>query len=83
VIHYHGGPITPQTAAIALWTRRHAMVSFARPDQMALAAEVCQSFALDNGAFSLWRAGEGVVNGVALRREGRLVYVEPAPDSDR
>jgi hypothetical protein len=66
VIHYHGGPITPQTAAIALWTRRHAMVSFARPDQMALAAEICQSFALDNGAFSLWRAGEGVVDVVAF-----------------
>jgi len=36
------------------------MVSFANPDQIALAAEVCQSFALDNGAFSAWRGGASV-----------------------
>lgn len=57
MIHYHGGPVTPNTAAIALWERRHAMVSFAHPDQVALAAEVCQSFAIDNGAFSMWKSG--------------------------
>jgi hypothetical protein len=33
------------------------MVSFARPDQIGLAAEVSASFALDNGAFSVWRQG--------------------------
>jgi hypothetical protein len=60
VIHYHGGPITPATAALRAWTGRHAFVSFARPEQLPLAAEVCQSFALDNGAFSLWRAGTPV-----------------------
>jgi hypothetical protein len=57
VIHYHGGPVTPIEAARTLWTARHAMVSFAHPDQLALAAEVCQSFVLDNGAFSAWKAG--------------------------
>jgi hypothetical protein len=34
------------------------MMSFAHPDQLPLAAEVCQSFALDNGAFSMWRGGK-------------------------
>lgn len=57
MIHYHGGPITPLSVAHAVWTGRHAFVSFERPDQIALAAEVCQSFALDNGAFSVWRRG--------------------------
>lgn len=33
------------------------MVSFANPQQISLAAEVSQSFALDNGAFSMWRSG--------------------------
>jgi hypothetical protein len=56
--HYHGGPVTPNTAAISLWTNRHAMVSFARPDQIELAAEVCQSFAIDNGAYTFWKGGE-------------------------
>jgi len=33
------------------------MVSFAATDQLKLAAEVCQSIALDNGAFSTWKRG--------------------------
>jgi len=57
MIHYHGGPITPLSVANAVWTGRHAFVSFEYPDQIAFAAEVCQSFALDNGAFSVWRRG--------------------------
>lgn len=57
MIHYHGGPITPDTCALRAWTGRHAFVSYARPDQMNMVAEVTQSFALDNGAFSEWKAG--------------------------
>lgn len=55
VIHYHGGPITPDPCALAVWRGRHAFISFAASGQIGLAAEVCQSFALDNGAFSFWR----------------------------
>lgn len=57
LIHYHGGPITPFSASIKLWWRRHAMVSFYHPQQIEIAAEVTQSFALDNGAFSAWKSG--------------------------
>ncbi len=57
MIHYHGGPITPLAVASAAWTARHAFVSFAYPEQIAFAAEVCQSFAIDNGAFTLWKQG--------------------------
>lgn len=56
MIHYHGGPITPETCALRCWRGRHAFVSWAHPEQIELAASVCQSFALDNGAFSLWRS---------------------------
>jgi hypothetical protein len=62
VIHYHGGPVTPLPASLALWKGRHAFVSFEAPDQIALAAEVCQSFALDNGAFTVWKRGGGTVD---------------------
>lgn len=62
MIHYHGGPIWPQTAAVALWQRRHGMTSFARPEQVALMAELCQSFVLDNGAFSHWKSGKGEID---------------------
>ena len=57
MIHYHGSPITPMEVAIAVLKARHAMVSFADARQIALAAEICQTFAIDNGAFSVWRSG--------------------------
>ena len=37
MIHYHGGPITPETCAIRAWSGRHAFVSFAAPAQVKLA----------------------------------------------
>ncbi len=58
MIHYHGGPITPDTCAIRTWTGRHAFISYAHPLQIGLAAEVAQSFSLDNGAFSFWKANK-------------------------
>jgi hypothetical protein len=62
MIHYHGLPITPASAALAAINGGHAFVSFRHPDQIGLALEVCQSFAVDNGAFSAWRAGEPVAD---------------------
>jgi len=56
VIRYHGGPITPMLVAMAM-RGQHAMISHAAPQQLAQLAEICQSFALDNGAFSVWKAG--------------------------
>jgi len=35
-------------------TGKHAMVSYAHPEQLQAAAEICHSLALDNGAFSAW-----------------------------
>ncbi len=35
-------------------------MSFAHPGQIELVAEVCHSFVLDNGAFSLWKTGTTV-----------------------
>lgn len=60
MIHYHGGPITPETCAVNAWKSRHAFISFAHPAQIKLAASITQSFALDNGAFSLWKARKAV-----------------------
>lgn len=60
MIPYHGTPLTPESAAASVYAGRHAMVSFAHPEQMGLLVEVCQSVAADNGAFSKWRAGEAV-----------------------
>lgn len=62
MIHYHGLPITPDTAAEVAMRAGHAFVSFAKPQQMGLAVAACQSFALDNGAFSAWKRGEPVTD---------------------
>ena len=55
MIHYHGTPMTPVADMVKAFAARHAMVSFEHPEQMDLAAEICQSVVLDNGAFSAWR----------------------------
>lgn len=58
MIAYHGGPITPYTAALAAWKGRHGLVSHYNPEQTEFAFDVCQTVMQDNGAFSLWRAGK-------------------------
>lgn len=60
--HYHGLPITPEDAAIAAVSCGHAFVSFRYPQQLALVLSVCQSFAVDNGAFSAWKSGEPITD---------------------
>lgn len=62
MIRYHGGPITPQYAAEKAWRDGHAMISFANQQQIELAFEVAGEVVLDNGAFSLWRAGKGAID---------------------
>lgn len=62
MIHYHGLPITPASAAAEVLQGRHAFVSFPNRDQLPIAIECCQSFAVDNGAFGAWRAGEPVTD---------------------
>lgn len=55
MIHYHGTPMTPELAMVKSFKAKHAMVSFEEPRQVEVAAEICQSIVLDNGAFSAWR----------------------------
>lgn len=58
MIHYHGSPLSgPRDQAARFYLGRHAMVSFANPEQLPIIAEVAQSFALDNGAFTTWTKG--------------------------
>lgn len=62
MIHYHGTDMNPSSVAVSFYATRHAMVSFARPMQIELVAEVCQSFTLDNGAFNAWTQNGGTVD---------------------
>ncbi len=58
MIRYHGGPCTPIEAALELWSGRHALISFAYPQQIDLVAKHAHSFAMDNGAFTAWLQGD-------------------------
>jgi hypothetical protein len=62
MIHYHGLPITPGHAAAEIMSGKHAFVSFAHNDQLEIALDICQSFALDNGAFSAWKSGKPITD---------------------
>ena len=61
MIHYHGSPLGgPASELSKFYSRRHGMVSFANPQDIAVVAECCQSFALDNGAYTAWKGGDRV-----------------------
>ena len=58
MIHYHGTPIGGSRQDVARFLRgRHALIPYPRQDDIGIVAEVCQSFVLDNGAFSVWKRG--------------------------
>lgn len=58
MIAYHGSPCGgPRQETARFLAGRHAMVPFPRPDDLGIALEVCQTVALDNGAYSVWRQG--------------------------
>ena len=60
LIKYHGLPITPATAAIQAVNGGHALVSFRHQQQLGIAVDYCQSFCVDNGAFSAWKSGKPI-----------------------
>lgn len=55
MIHYHGTPMKPMQDFVKSFAGKHAMVSYEHPEQLEVAAEICQSVVLDNGAFSAWK----------------------------
>jgi hypothetical protein len=58
MIAYHGTPCGGPREQVARFLRgRHALIPFVRPEDIATAAEVCQSFCVDNGAFTAWKQG--------------------------
>lgn len=61
MIHYHGTPCGATREDVARFlSGRHALVPWVRPEDIGTAAEVCQSFCVDNGAFTAWKQGEPI-----------------------
>lgn len=81
MIHYHGTPVGGgRDGAVRFLRGRHALIPFARPDNLAVAMEVCQSFVLDNSAFSLWRSGGGDVDVAAYHAWVHSIAGHPGLD---
>ncbi len=81
MIHYHGTPISGDRTAPARFLRgRHALVPFNRPDDLPAVMAWCQSFILDNSAFSNWKAGHGRVDVDAYMNWVRGIYLHPGFD---
>lgn len=61
MIHYHGTPCGATREDVAKFLRgRHALIPFGRHEDIGTVAEVCQSFCVDNGAFTAWKQGTPV-----------------------
>ena len=56
-LHFHGTPITPRAVLLDLRGKCFC-VSYAAPADVTVCHDIGQSVMLDNGAFSLWRAGK-------------------------
>ncbi len=81
MIHYHGTPVGgSRLDVVRLLSGRHALIPYARPDDLGAALEVCQSVVLDNSAYSLWRAGGGDVDVAAYHEWVHQLAGHPAVD---
>lgn len=71
MIHYHGTPVGGRREDAAKFLAgRHALVPFPRQDDIAIVADICQSFVFDNGAFSAW------TKGLAMDVDGYIRWVD-------
>lgn len=81
MIHYHGTPVGGSRQDVARFlVGRHALIPFARPDDLAPVLDVCQSFILDNSAFTYWQSGRGRVPFDDYMDWVRSVYRHPGFD---
>jgi len=80
-MHYHGTPIGGKNIdAVEVLKGRHAIVSYEHPEQLPVVMDVCQSFVLDNGAFSEWRKTGGKVDFCGYIDWVRSIYRHPGFD---
>lgn len=81
MIHYHGTPIGGSRQDVARFlVGRHALIPFGRQDDLGAVLEFCQSFVLDNGAFSHWKAGKGAIDFEAYWQWAHSLYKHPSFD---
>lgn len=81
MIKYHGTPIGgTKYDALKFLNGRNALISFAHPGQTAEVLECCDSFCLDNGAFTIWKTTGGQIDVVEYKKWVEHLGSHPAFD---
>lgn len=81
MIKYHGTPIGgTKLDAIKFLNGRHALVSFAHQQQVPEVLECCESFCLDNGAFTIWKTTGGLIDVKGYKKWVENIGRHPAFD---
>lgn len=81
MIHYHGTPIGGSRQDVSRFlVGRHALIPFGRQDDTGAVLEFCQTFCLDNGAFSHWKKGYGKIDFDAYLEWVHTLYRHPGFD---
>jgi hypothetical protein len=81
MIKYHGTPVGgSKRDAMLFLSGRSGLVSYAYQQHTAEVVNVCSSFCLDNGAFSIWKSGKGQVDENGYRRWVDSLRSHPAFD---
>lgn len=80
MIHYHGTPCGGKRIEAARFLMgRHALVPYPRPEDLATVMEVCRSFVVDNGAFTVWKQG-GTLDVAGYQKWVESIYRHPGFD---
>lgn len=81
MIKYHGTPLGGTGLdAIKFLGGRHALISYAHPRQTAEVLECCESFCLDNGAFTIWKTTGGNIDVGGYKKWVDTIGIHPAFD---
>lgn len=81
MVKYHGTPIGGSKRDAALFLQgRNALISFATKGHIPEVLECCDSFCLDNGAFTIWKKGEGEIDIPAYLEWAESLSKHPAFD---
>lgn len=81
MIKYHGTPIGgTKYDALKFLDGRHALISFATQGHIAEVLECCESFCLDNGAFTIWKTSGGRIDVDAYSKWVEFYQKHPAFD---
>lgn len=79
MILYHGTPMGGRRIDVGRFLAgRNALISYARPEDLGVALEVCQTVVIDNGAYTAWKSGSPITDWEPYYRWLETFHLHPA-----